>query len=315
MKNTVSFLSLFIFIVVVACSKDDSSTVETELVLTKTERVVAAPIRNLSEHWWTVRDGLSDTFYIHNFANTVNANEKGFMAYDVNNNVFTDKLQSNEVESAGYMSQLFYHNGTINYIANNSSTYTIATNTWVQNAIPFPFNIENNHGESKSCVIDDKVFFVGGRDICKTVKFYSWSSNTWNFGADYPIAIENGPELAATNNSIYSLGGYNNGIYSKEFFRYDVSANAWAKLEDAPFSPVQRSSFSSMVSFKNKFIVYLGVDDKLHIYNIEKNKWQTTTVETDLFTDAHMEVSNDESKIFLLYRKENGSVGLQEYKQ
>ena len=196
-------------------------------------------------------------------------------------------------------------------------TFNIATNIWTQNVIPYPDNIKDNHGGSKSCVLDNKVFFVGGRDPSKTVKFYNWLNNSWSFGADYPNRIEDGPDLAFTtnNNTICALGGYQISKYSKELFKYTLSTNTWQKLSDAPVAPDQRISLKTMVTYKNKFVVFYGEDGKLYIYNIEKNQWQPNSIDTGLSTKPYLEVSVDGSKIFLLYRKDNGALGVQEYKE
>lgn len=319
MKTLKTLTILTILLFALSCSKDDANDEEinADLVLNKTERVVVGPIRNLTDRWWAVRAGLTDEFYIHNASNSANVGDKGFMVYNVNTNTFTDKLQSDAVAAAGYGSQLFYRSETINYIANTSMTYNMATNIWTQNVIPFPTNIMNNHGESKSCVIDNKVFFVGGREPCKTVKFYDWLNNSWNFGADYPIAISSGPELAFTtnNNTIYALGGIQNNETSKEFFKYNLATNTWQKLADTPEAPYHRTSLKTMVTYKNKFVVFYGENRKLYVYNIEKNKWQTSSIDTGTSVKPYLEVSVDGSKIFLLYKKVDGALGLQEYKE
>lgn len=307
-----------------SCSKDNPPTptpVNTDLTLTKTERIVAAPIRNLSDSWWWVAKFSSyDKFAIHNYDNTATSADKGMMIYDIATNTFTDKSKSSNVVAAGYISQLLAGNGVLYYIANEFNTYTIATDTWSVNNALFPANIKDNHGESKGCVLgkESEVFFIGGRISCKTVKYFNWTNNTWNFAADYPISIEGGPETVTDNqNLLYTLGGFidsSNNVTSKEFFKYDVLTNTWKKLADALVDPLQDYTKRAMVFFKNKYVIFLGKDHSLHIYDIETNKWQVKAIDTGISVSAQMDVSADGTKIYLLYRKAKGSLGIQEYK-
>lgn len=320
-QKSLTYLALVL--VLFACSKEDNLSkvnndiLNQNLALNKTERNVAAPLRNLTDDWFVAKNN-EDEFYIHNANNIADVNLRGMMLYNATTNTFTNKAKNGEVTAAGDQSQLVYENnntgGCIHYIANEAVTYRIATNDWEANAISFPANVRLNFGEGKSCLTNNRIYYVGGRNQTKVVKYYDLSAGNWQFVAQYPIEITYGPELAATtNNFIYALGGGLNPGNSKEFFRYDIVNNTWLKLADAPIAPKQYYTLKTMVCYKNNYLVYYGNDNKLHSYNIEKEEWQNNAVDTGLSTYPHMEVATDNSKIFLLYRKNNAQLGLQEY--
>lgn len=321
MKHSILKIASVALAILSSCSKSDDNTStnpnQNELNLTKTEKVVAAPIRNISSYFWVTKSQSEDKFYIHNLENTANSSERGNMLYDLNTNTFSDKAKCINLAAAGYMSQLITGN-SIYYIANEFNEYDPSTNTWTVRNDLFPNTIKNNHGEASGCVIGSlgKVFFIGGRADCKTVKYFNWTNNTWNFAADYPITINKGPMCASDNNSktIYAVGGYSNGVVSKEFYKYTEATNTWTKLPDAPVTPVYSYTLRTLVLFKNN-IIFLGDDSKLHIFNIASNQWQTNTIDTAGIANlgAHLETSTDGNKFYILYRKSNGSLGIQEY--
>lgn len=319
MKSITKLALIATSIFAIACSKSNSDenpvapVPDNSLLLTKTERNVAIPPQNITEFHWIAQKG--DNFYIH-----LDGVNKMFL-YDMATNTFVNKTASPNVNPSGFSSQFVMENlagGRINYLANDSVGYEIATDTWTPNLIPYPANIRANNAEAKTCVIQSlgQIYYIGGRMNCKTVKYYYWSTSTWNSAADYPITISNGPELAVDQSSkiIYALGGNIDTAYSKEFFKYTKSTNSWQKLADAPIEVARSYMTGCMVFYKNKYVVYCGKDFKLYVYDIETNKWQTNGVATGVPFTPQLNVSADGSKIFLLYRKTTGALGIQEYK-
>lgn len=323
---TIAILSLMLL----SCSKNTEDPIQVnpelvvpDLVLTKTELVVANPLRNLSSYYyWITKSPTKDAFYIHNADNDSDTSVRGMMLYDVATNTFTNKAKCPNIVAAGYTSQLMTlsaGNGYLAYIANEFNEYDCDKDTWIVKPANyyFPANIKANHGSSQGCLRFSKgaIFYIGGITPCKTVKKID-SGMTWDNFADYPVEITGGPEVVA--NSIicmYALGGYDSsGTKIKEFFKYTDATNAWTKLPDAPINAATDNLKRKMVFFKDKYVIYLGTDYKLHIFNTQTNKWQTTTVDvTGTIGQEHLEVSTNGNAIFLLYRKANNSLGIQEF--
>ncbi|MCZ8197798.1 MAG: kelch repeat-containing protein [Flavobacterium sp.] len=330
MKKTI-FLFAIIFSLF-SCSKDDEPTpvpVVPELTFTKTEKIVTAPIRNISSFWWAIMDKNGSTeelFYIHNHDNTATVTEKGMMEYNLATNTFTDKAKSSNVVAAGYMSNFTDGNGGFYYISNEFNFYNKTTNSWTSYAAgspEFPNSVYANHGESKGCTIRSvgKVFYIGGRTACKTVKYFNWTNNTWNFAADYPLTISGGPAVATDTKDIYALGGYlGSSVSSKKFYKLDVATNTWITLPEAPVAPMLNDERNSIIYLKKR-IIFLGEDKLLHIFNTETNTWQTNTIDPAIpvnvsgWVDAHLDTNPNATtgKFYILYRKANSTLGIQEY--
>lgn len=325
------FLSIISFIFIISCSKNDEKPVEQnepivpDLVLTKTDKVVANPPINLSNYYyWITKSAINDTFYIHNADNDPDTSVRGMMFYSLTSNSFVVKTKCSNIKAAGNISQLIAvaagNSETLCYIGNEYNEYSIGSDTWRQVASAFPNSIKSNHGSSQGCLRFSaaKIFYIGGTLPCKTVKYINGSLG-WSIAADYPIETSGGPEVVANNlECMYALGGYDSGgSRIKDFFKYTDATNTWTKLPDAPVTAATDNIKRKMVFYKEKYVIYLGTDNKLHTFNIETNKWQDTTIDvTGTLGQEHLEVVGygDNSKIVLLYRKANGSLGIQEFK-
>jgi IPT/TIG domain/Kelch motif len=309
-----------------------------EITFTKTDKIVTAPFRPITNTWWAIMEpvnfvngnGTPSGFYIHNNSND-NVN-KGCVFYSIPDNRFIDTGFSKNIVAAGNTNNLISGFGRILYVGNDFNHFAgyknaltgITTFLWQLyepgGANPFPQSISTNHGESKGCIkeLGNKLFFIGGREFCKTVKYWDWSDLTWNFAANYPITIKNGPEIVTDGSNLYTLGGYEGGTsLSNKFFKYNVRSNTWTSLADAPVPPTQSVTRSSMVYF-NKCVIYLGSDKLLHIFNTETNKWQTNTINPDIPVDEtgyqSVHIEDGVKAFYILYRTANGMLGLQEYK-
>jgi Kelch motif len=333
MKNLKTILIITSFVtIIMSCSKSDDATTPIvepaapELKLSKTERTVASPIRNLSStYFWVVKDPKKDAFYIHNADNDPDTSLRGMMLYDVTTDTFTNKTKSTNVVAAGQTSQLVAVPGgnsyELFYVANQFNIYNPTTDTWrVLPTTAYPSTISDYQSGAGSCnnANTARVFYIGGSGDSKTVK-YTNNNGNWGNAADYPFTLSSsGPECIETfgAGTFYCLGGYDtSGTRSKKFFKFEVDGNTWSELPEAPVNVDQDNILHKMVLYQGH-IVYIGTDSKLHIFNIETNKWQTSTVDISGALDHfHLAVSSDQQKIFLLYRKANNSLGIQEYKK
>ena len=320
MKNII-FISLLILSF--SCKKEEDKTtatpaLNTNLVLSKTEIPVAAPIRNLSSSFWVGKLSDADIFYIHNLSNTGDSEAKGMMFYSVFGNTFTDYSYSEDVAAAGYMSKLVSVGGLyLYYCASDFVRYNRFSNSWDEGT-NYPDNIHDNNAETGVCVFDRDIYFIGGRIACKTVKFYDTDTQIWTNSADYPIDIGNTASATDKVRYIYSLGGGEGLDYqpTKKFYRYDTQDNSWQEMPDCPREIRQSITLNLMCFFKGKYLAVLCEDNKIYIYNIETNQWQTSGLETGLTIDtiyAHLEASTDGTKFYVLYKKENDQLGISVY--
>ena len=324
MKSITKLALVAISIFAIACSKSSTDenlvapVIDNTLILTKTERTVANPIRNLTYYWWCTKLDSGDKFAFHTDAT-------GMMFYDIDTNTFADKTSSPEFVGGGSLESRLLSDGGggLFYISNSFNKYNEITNTWSSfpsGSAIFPSNIHTNFGRAGAVTLSSKgrLYYVGGLGLGTTVKYFNWTNNSWNYVAGYPIPIGSSPKLTTDKvDKIYALGGSSSidGSPINKLCVFDVTKNTWTELAEAPKFPAYEYSRNTIVVFKNH-IIYLGLDKKLYVYDIQTNKWQTTAFETDIYNaaDTHLELSTDGSKIYLIYKKSNSAIGIQEYK-
>ena len=334
MKTITKLALVAISIFAIACSKSSNDenavapVIDNTLILTKTDRSVVAPFRDVSQgFWWcTIIEDVNnlgaDKLVFHNADDQGNNSDHGMMIYDIASNTFVDKMKSTEFIAGNYVNRIIEEDGDLYYIADTFNKYVVATNTWTSfaaNTSTYPTSVKASQNKASGVKVWAKrrIYYVGGEGGVKTVKYLDLSQNgTWNFAADYPIAVSSGPLLASDiGKYIYAIGGeMAGGAKVKNFYVYNINSNSWTALEDAPVRPRLNYTKNAMVLYKSRYLVYYGEDYKLRIYDTTTNKWQDNAIDTGLNTSVQMEVASDGSKFYVVYRKDNGAVGIQEYK-
>ena len=325
MKISKILAFLFLILAITSCKKEEAKTtiapsVNTNLVLGKTELLVADPIRNLGYYFWIEKFSNVDFFAIHNYSNTNNDEEKGMMWYSVSENTFTDCNYSENVAAAGNTSKLVSVGGSyLYYCGNVFERYNSNSNSWDQNTY-YPEFVKDNNGATGVCACGEYLYFIGGEVPSKYVKVYRTGDQVWSYYSEsYPINISNTATATDNLRYIYSLGGYENADdtqSTKKFYRYDTQVGVWKQLPDCPRSISQSVTLNLMCFFKEKYLAVLCDDKKIYIYNIGTDLWQTNGIETGLTIDmihAHLEASTDGTKFYVLYKKENDHLGISVY--
>ena len=325
MKTITKLALVAISIFAIACSKSNTDenpvapVPDNSLLLTKTERVVTSPIRNLTGYWWCTKLDSGDKFVFHNNDNSNSSAERGMMFYDLATNTFIDKTKCSGVAAVGAPNRLLTDGlGGLWYIAGTFNKYNATLGVWEASAAGstiFPNSIALSSASTGSITVPSKgrLYYISGFGV----KYFDTTNNTWNFAADYPLNMVRYPSLATDNdNKIYAIGGFTGaGINYKKLYYLNIQSNSWTELAEAPELNGNSAALNTMVFFKNH-LVYLGADKKLYVYDIATNKWQNTSFDTDVYSvnDTHLELSTDGTKIYLIYKKSNSAIGIQEYK-
>lgn len=98
-------------------------------------------------------------------------------------------------------------------------------------------------------------------------------ANTWTILASAPTGIYTGGSLAydSVTNSVYST----RGNWKNNFYRYDVSANAWSQLPD---TPVGFDQGASQVVYNGYIYALRGANTvNFYRYNIAESSWEIPT--------------------------------------
>ncbi|GMT19927.1 hypothetical protein PFISCL1PPCAC_11224, partial [Pristionchus fissidentatus] len=138
-------------------------------------------------------------------------------------------------------------------------------------------DMTRNRGAGASCVLDGKIYVIGGHDgqqIWSNGECYDPATNKWELIASMKHRrCRFG--VAAMNGKIWAVGGYDGAGFLKDVESYDPATNIWTthkKME-------RRRSRSSLVVACGKLFVIGGFDglNNLHSvarYNEESDEWE-----------------------------------------
>lgn len=213
--------------------------------------------------WIEMHNGV---IYTGNPSNTPIA--QYFDKYDLTTNTFTALPVNDEVCACGYMSNLVSdRSGAIYYIANEAVKYSVSGSTWSN--VTYPETAQDNNGETASIYFDNKIYYIGGRDISKTVRYFDLPTQSWYNAPDFPYATGQGDGVGV-GNKMYVLGGKGN---KNGFSVYDKTANNWTALPSLPFDGEFYYATHNITAI-DKYIFVLR-DKKIWVYDTGANQWAT----------------------------------------
>ncbi len=124
-----------------------------------------------------------------------------------------------------------------------------------------------------AAVVGGRLFVMGGAEASgrrtAAVQIFDFESETWNRGADLPVAREG--NIFAHEGTIIAPGGYDGAVALRDVQRYDVKADAWTQRSQLP---VKSSAFQGVVA--DGWLYLFGDYDELDrtvACHIDSDKW------------------------------------------
>ena len=202
---------------------------------------------------------IENNIYIGNANNSQNF-ENFFVKYDVVNNTFTDVKKGN-LCACGYNSDLVVYDDEIYYFANEGEKYSPLEDSWT--VLNYPE--KNQRGEAATAVLNNKLYYIGGRGPLKTTQYYDPATDSWSDAEDYLYAASE--SLATTyNNKIYVFGGDEKET-EKKVSVYDPTTKKWNKLKDLP----SKTTRGNATVYKDK--IYVTTYEGVSIYDPKTDSW------------------------------------------
>ena len=176
-------------------------------------------------------------------------------------------------------------------VLNTLEVFDPSTNTWSTPKTTGTFTARH---DLTSCVIDGKIYAIGGGDGNKyinTLEVFDPLTNTWSTPKTTGTFTPRSSFCSSVvNGKIYVIGGWdNNGSFITTVQVFDPSANTWTTLKTAgKFFP--RDAMASSVINGNIYVI--GGDDgnnnpittnTLQVFDPSTNTWSTPTT-TGTFT-------------------------------
>ena len=175
------------------------------------------------------------------------------------------------------------------YTTNSTFKYDPEENSWMEKE-----NCPVNTGTNSSCVLNDKIYILGGlHDFAdndtsgqKSVFVYDPVEDTWDLLPQMIYERAEGAAASVIDNKIYVCGGLH-ALSEKELFivgkteMYDPASNKWTELEDMPVPVVNHIS----IVHNEKLYVFGGDSGKfttsksygtniIQEYNPATNEWK-----------------------------------------
>jgi len=178
-----------------------------------------------------------------------------------------------------------------------SYDFTATRKGWIKENSPTSSNDFTPRFGFAVATIDNNIYVFGGYKFVSPIGFvedasifgyFSYSSKTqeWTFQT---IPLDSDPKkipepshshtMIAINNALYLFGGYGKSRMLNDLWKYDVSKNAWQKIDTGqPESEIPKARmWHTMHANKNKEIWILGglndSNEMLWEYDIAGNKW------------------------------------------
>ncbi|MCF8242597.1 MAG: T9SS type A sorting domain-containing protein, partial [Melioribacteraceae bacterium] len=175
--------------------------------------------------------------------------------------------------------------------------YDIETNSLTSGTpIPTP------RGHAGSAMVNGKLYIVGGigSDNIYTSKLeiYDTQTDSWSNGADLPAAIQT--EMAAYNNKLYVLGGYDGSVHD-EVYEYNIDSDSWTQIGTMPYP-----TSAHKLAVYDGFILSLGdfdQTDRVLKYDIANNNW--TEYNSNILPRRHASAVLFNNKIYYVAGNSN----------
>jgi hypothetical protein len=236
-----------------------------------------------------------------------------FIKYNLNSKSYSTLNYDPSICACGYTSKLVNNGTNIFYIANEAKKYNISTNTW--SSINYPVAAQNNNGEAGVLSYSNKIYFLGGRTFTNKLKYYDILNDQWYNLANAPYYGELS-NMAAIDNKIYALGGYDGIKHTKTLSVFDINNNSWDTLPPIiNLIPYTNSSRTNMVSLNERFLVVIDGEEfeplSLSIFDTYTNQWRNNPIDLNL-DYLYPTLLNIEGKIYVASNSNSGELFLTE---
>jgi hypothetical protein len=238
-----------------------------KLTIVKVNTPVAAHTAGNTYLWFEMMNG---SIYFGSPSNTSSLKQY-FDKYDISTNKFTSLDTTLNVCACGYMSTMIADKvGNIYYFGNDATKYSASKDLWEN--IEFQPNAKNNHGESGAIYLNNKIYYIGGREASTTVKYYNTQDAKWYYAADFPSRTNMSDGIAA-GNKMYVLGG---SQAKSQFSIYDEPSNTWTTQPELPFTMDYIYGQHKVATLNNNIFALSG--GKIHVYDIVAKKWSANPI-------------------------------------
>ncbi|XP_077293725.1 kelch-like protein 25 [Arctopsyche grandis] len=200
-------------------------------------------------------------------------------AYDVETNTWSH-ITSTGLEYILFSSAVFNNELIIFGGVNNEQGFNkvLSIDLTTNKVTDFP-NMLEKRAASKPVVVGDSLYVIGGVNFNKTqstaFERYDSSSKTWSLKAPLPKSLV-GFSAELWHESIYIIGGSNDGTYSKSIYIYNTITNRWSiGSESMTFARVHAGS----AIVRGELYVIGGhngtsVTPMVEKFNLKTRKWK-----------------------------------------
>ncbi len=281
-KTIVLFVAAFLCCIA-ACKKNSITLTATIEDITIESRQIQLPdsIKTIGKYPpWMVLAG-NKLYYAG--ANNDTTQPAFMQALNIDNNTLANLPALGQLCACGYISRLTHNAKNLFYIANYAYKYVIDSSRWI--TLNYPYTVEINNGETGVASLNDKIYFLGGREASNRMKYFDIGKNSWQQAPDMLYNVT-APATAVSTDKIYVLGGDSS---RKKFSAYHATSG-WQAYNDLPFeAPVSYRNHLATV-FKNRYIFVLN-GSYIMVYDIQTEKWKTTPVATGI-ADKYLNLFN-----------------------
>lgn len=268
---------------IVACKKNKTTLTGTVEDITITSSSIKLPDSVKATGKYAPWMALAGNKLYYAGANNDTTQPAFLQALNIDNNTLANLSALGQFCACGYISRLTHNAKNLFYIANYGYKYVIDSNKWV--ALNYPYTVEVNNGETGVAQLNDKIYFLGGREASSRMKYFDIAKNGWQDAANMLYNVT-APVIASGTDKIYALGGDSS---RKKFSVYNITSG-WQAFTDLPFeAPVSYRNHLATV-FKNRYIFVLN-GSYIMVYDIQTETWKTSPVATGI-TDKYLNLFN-----------------------
>ncbi len=269
-----------VLLITSACKKDKKDTPapgsnvdNVKLSITKVNTPVA--LHNVKRYTAFLEMHNGAIYVANGFGNDA---KQFFDKYDLATNTFTPLDTPKNLCHCGYSSKLVSDkDNRLFYIANQADYYSVSANKWY--SINFPPNAANNIGEAGAISMNDKMYYIGGREPSTAVKYFDVKLMGWYNASDFPYPT-NRCDGVAVNGKMYVFGGEGG---KNRFSIYDAATNAWTVKDtmNFNFTPSYDQRSAGVIGQ----YIFLKQSKNVYVYDITNDKWATAPIVTSLSSD------------------------------
>lgn len=257
--KTKGILSLMILtIIIVSCKKSSNNEINADPP-TNNWIQISLPNNTYQAGWLWVAN-IGNNIYIGNESNS-GSYYQFFVKYDINTNTFTDLPTNSEICACGYGSKLISDNVNLYYFANDGVKFSSNNQMWSNLSYPIIFR----NGEAGCGLINGKIFYFGGRNFTRTIRYYDILTNSWDSISTLYYYRTNSSAVISFNNNLFVIGG--NSEAEKKVSVFNPTTGALSKKNDCPYKTDENA-----VVF-NDLVYIIGENESLYSYDPVNDLW------------------------------------------